>query len=116
MKILSISNIITNSSSEVFCYYDEYSDRRLRKLLATILKTLGIDKPVDEVFSITYYESDAAEEDGITLEEALKEREDAYGHPYIDGFRITSKDPKLEELCKELSVIDTIFEYEEVYN
>ena len=115
MKILSISDVITNSSSEVFCYYDKLSDKRLKGLLGCILETFGVDEKVEDVFNIEYFLSDYAEED-MTEGEALEEISNSYDMPYIDGYKITSKSEKYNKLCKLLSQLDVLFDYEEVYN
>ena len=117
MKILSISDVITNSSSEVFCMFDEDSDKRLWNLLSCILETFEIKEPVNEVFNISYELSFSAEEDNIKdAKEALKERCGYNGQPYITQYVITAKDPKYDKLCRVLSNLDCLFDYEEVYN
>ena len=116
MKILSISDVITNSSSEVFCYYDKESDKKLRNLLKCIFETFGVNEPLDEICTIEYHLSSAAEYDNVTtVKEALESCCDSEGHSYISYYDVIPRSPKYKSLCALLSNLDSMFEYAEVY-
>lgn len=130
MKILSISDVITNSSSEVFVYFDKTSEKKLKELVDVILATFNVPKTFDDLFTIEYELSDEAED--YSVEEALSEGVGDYG-PLIESYKVVPKErghyeypcKKLldltnmfdyEYLCKKLSDLINMFNYEEVYN
>ena len=54
IKIKSITDVITNSSTEVYTFVDEYGKENLKKFITGILKASGSDKTCDDVFRIRY--------------------------------------------------------------
>lgn len=52
IKFHSVIDVITNSSTEIYSWYDE-SIGACKEMLEEIFKVFGVDKPVDEVFHIT---------------------------------------------------------------
>lgn len=116
MKILSISDVITNSSSEVFVYFDKTSEKKLKELVDTILATFDVPKTFDDLFTIEYELSDEADEHGYSVEEALSEGIGDY-EPLIESYKVFPKEHgQYEYLCKKLSDLIDMFNYEEVYN
>lgn len=53
MKIQSISDLITNSSTEVFVVYDESNIKSIKELVNAILSLSGTDKTFDDYFEIS---------------------------------------------------------------
>ena len=116
MKILSISNVITNSSSEVFVYFDKTSEKKLKELVDVILETFNVHKTFDDLFTIEYELSDEAEEHYYSVEEALSEGIGRY-QPLIESYKVVPKERgHYEYLCKKLSDLINMFNYEELYN
>ena len=116
MKILSISDVITNSSSEVFVYFDKTSEKKLKELVDAFLTTFDVDKTFDDLFTIAYELSDEAVENNLSVEEALSEGVNDYG-PLIESYKVIPKERgHYEYLCKELSDLIDMFNYEEIYN
>lgn len=114
MKILSISDVITNSSSEVFVYFDKTSEKKLKELVDVILATFNVPKTFDDLFTIEYELSDEAED--YSVEEALSEGVNDYG-PLIESYKVVPKERgHYEYLCKKLSDLINMFNYEEIYN
>ena len=54
IKIKSITDVITNSSTEVYTFVDEYGKENLKKFITGILKASGSDKTCDDLFEIRY--------------------------------------------------------------
>lgn len=132
MKILSISDVITNSSSEVFTYYTEDSIKEIKRLVDAILKAGGSDKTCDDLFEInlTYDEEalqEVLEESEEELENLTKEQKLRIALEYddglsvgdrqcIDGFEVIAKDPKNEIVASFIADIPFIFDTEAFYN
>lgn len=53
MVIIGFSDIITNSSSEVYCVYSEEGINRIKELVNSILEVAGSDKKCDDLFEIS---------------------------------------------------------------
>lgn len=114
--MISFSDIITNSSSEVFVFFNKDSEKRIKELVDVILGTFHVDKTFDDLFTIEYELSDIALEDKISVEEALTGDSDPYGLPYITSYKIVPKERgQYEYLCQLLSRLPDMFDYEVVY-
>ncbi len=117
MKIISISDVITNSSSEVFVFFNKDSEKRIKELVDVILGTFHVDKTFDDLFTIEYELSDNALEDNISVEQALTDSCDSNGMPYITSYKIVPKERgQYEYLCQLLSKLPDMFHYEVVYH
>jgi hypothetical protein len=125
IKIQSTSDIITNSSSEVFMVYDGHAFKKIKELVNAILAATGYEQTFDDMFEIKphisedfvceYPEySDLSEEE--LLEKAYEHDNDRYdGWPVVDSYVVTAKDEKNEKLADILSGIDGIFETYAMY-
>lgn len=114
--MISISDVITNSSSEVFVYFDKTSEKKLKELVDVILATFNVPKTFDDLFTIEYELSDEANEGNYTVEEALSEGANDYG-PLIESYKVVPKERgHYEYLCEKLSDLFDMFNYEEFYN
>lgn len=117
IKIQSISDIITNSSSEVFVIYDDNSVKTLKEVVSRLI---GDD--FDNRFKVEYELSDWAVDEymadknkgDISLEEwCIAYEETNQYSPAIIGLNISAKDPKDNELAAAISKLPYLFDYEE---
>lgn len=130
MKILSISDVITNSSSEVFTYYTESSIKEVKRLIDAILKAGGSDKTCDDLFEINLtFDEDRVrciwenngETGDLTKEQMLQIALDYDNGLYpddrhcIDGFEVIPKDPNNAMAASFISDIPFIFDTAAVY-
>lgn len=130
MKIISFSDVITNSSSEVFTYYTESSIREVKALIDAILKAGGSDKTCDDLFEInlSFDEEfvrdmwfDQGNEEEPTYEQLLEFAKnydcglDFCDDHCIDGFYVIPKDPKDQKTAGLIANIPFIFDTE-AYN
>ena len=53
MKVKSVTNVITNSSSETFLVVNENAIDTVKNFIDAILETAGSEKTCDELFDIT---------------------------------------------------------------
>ncbi|WQJ53658.1 MAG: hypothetical protein [Wendovervirus sonii] len=68
MKIQSVSDIITNSSSEVFMVINDNQVKGLKEVISKMLKAFGnISEPIDEILEIKKIYNYQAEENINTL-------------------------------------------------
>lgn len=118
MKIINISDVITNSSSEVFCVFDKYTFDRIKKTVNKILESFNVDSKFDDLFELVpKFDEDILEDTPeLTLEEAMSHDNDCQGYPYIIGYDIISKTEKYKKLAEVLSDLQNIFNYEEFYS
>ena len=131
MKIIGFSDVITNSSSEVFTIYTEEGLEQIKKIVDAVLKVGGSELTFDDLFTIElcfdedyawdeYIEEhpDAVREN-VSTEELLQfckdHNNDYEGSTLIDGFSIVAKDEKNTEAAQLLNGIDYIFDHEERY-
>jgi hypothetical protein len=64
----SFSDIITNSSTEIFTTCTENSVELIKKFINTILKEAGSDKTADDLFTIRNYNTKEVYEQGDIME------------------------------------------------
>lgn len=132
VKIQSVSDIITNSSSEVFVIYDQEGIDTIKTIVNSILRLSKSEYSCDDLFDFEFIWDDIAEEyynddggfkkTGKTLEEYRVDMQNdrlkwGKGAPLIQGFKVI---PKLDTSeCKEaadiLSKIDVIFKSDVFY-
>lgn len=127
IKVQSVSDIITNSSTEVFMIYDEESVKQIKELVNAILDLGNYKERFDDLFEckITFDEERLLDENpeykGLSEKELLEkayEYDDDFryeGYPIVNGYTITSKNVKDEKLATMLSNIDNIFGTYSVY-
>lgn len=121
VKIQSVSDIITNSSSEVFMVYDADGLKRIKELVNAVLSLNENNTyTFDDLFTI---EADLEVEEfldeypdfaGLGYEDLLREAylidEDNYGsYPWVHGYTVTARNPKNDEIAEKLSNLDKIF-------
>lgn len=122
IKIQSVSDIITNSSSEVFMVYNNESFKDIKELVNAILNINKDNKyTFDDLFEIKallekeYFLESYPEYEGMTDDELLEkarciDEENCEGYPFVCGYEVTAKKTENEEVAGILSKIDRIFE------
>lgn len=130
MKIQSISDIITNSSSEVFTIYSEESLKAVKELVNSILELAGDRYNFDDYFDIDFAIdssriddmkdlhpeiTDEAELKKMVLEEYNHSIESGEGSWGVEGIIVTAKDPKCKKAAELIANIENIFDHEEMY-
>ena len=126
MVIIGFSDVITNSSSEVFCVYNEEGINRIKELVNSILEVAGSDKKFDDLFEISLIPDSFLDEDFYDAFDREPENEqelleyaltlDQYDRPAFEGINVVAKDPKDKHTADLISYIDSIFEFREYYN
>lgn len=119
IKIQSVSDIITNSSTEVFMVYNDSAFKNIKELVNAILALAGSDQTFDDLFEIKagvdeYFIEQHPEYADLPEDELLaKAREidsERYdGYPYVSYYEVTAKEAKNTATAKILSKIDEIF-------
>lgn len=132
VKIQSVSDIITNSSSEVFVIYDQNGIDTIKALVNSILKLSESEYSCDDLFDFEFIWDDIAEEyynddgglekTGKTLEEYCQDMQNdclnwREGAPLIVGIKVIPKldTPECKEVADMLSKIDNIFKSDVFY-
>lgn len=125
MKIQSISDVITNSSSEIFPIYRGGDFKAIKELVNELLKLAGSCKTFDDLFEIKIWATEDAEEEysksnsTLSLEEwCLGHDEDIdieYENPYVESYTIIAKTEEAKEAAHKLTNLDNLFEYVETY-
>lgn len=117
-KIQSISDLITNSSSEVFMIYTKEGIESFKEIVSTL-----IGEDFDKRFNLDVYCSEQAVDDYFDSRSDLHiedwcfehDKNDYEGSPYIEGFGITARDPEYIKQANALNRIYSLFESEERY-
>lgn len=132
VKIQSISDIITNSSSEVFVIYDQNGIDAIKALVNSLFRIANSKYVFDDLFDIhfiwdeiveEYYNDDGGfEGTGQTIEEYRQHLQDerlryGEGGPVITGIKVTPKlnTSECKEVADALSTIDSIFRSDVFY-
>jgi hypothetical protein len=121
--VQSVSDIITNSSSEVFMVYSDQSFKQIKELVNAILAINGENKyTFDDLFEVEanmdreWFLEQYPEYDGLSDEELLEKArqydEENYGegYPYVNGYVVTAKNVAHDDIAAKLSSLDRIFE------
>lgn len=132
VKIQSVSDIITNSSSEVFVIYDQNGIDAIKTLVNSILRLSKSEYSCDDLFNFEFIWDDIAEEyynddgglekTGKTLEEYRQDMQNdrlnwREGSPLTIGIKVIPKlnTPECKEVADMLSRIDNIFKSDVFY-
>jgi len=135
IKIQSESDIITNSSSEVFIKYDTKSVDTFKEKFQKLIKLLGSNVDIDDAIEIipVFDDEDEAisewKENNHTDREpskqelydyVFKETDHSFrikekSFPFIYDLEIRAKDPKYAELVNIMQYFTEPFESEELY-
>lgn len=119
IKIQSVSDIITNSSTEVFMVYDNSAFKNIKELVNAILALAGSNQTFDDLFEIKacvseYFLDEYPEYAGLTENEILErarmiDKDNYDSYPYVNHYEVVAKDVKNDNTAKILSQIDEIF-------
>ena len=122
LKIQSISDIITNSSSEVFCIYTKQSIDVFKNLISIL-----IGRDFDNVFVIEYKYSYLAEvcynnskHKDLDFEDYCLKYNNSWEEngdepPFIDGISLKAINKEDEGLASAITSLLTNFEYVSIY-
>ena len=121
IKIQSVSDLITNSSSEAFVMYTKEVIQLFKYIVSTLIgddfdKHFNLELDIDEWW-MDDYETRPEDEKDLSFEDwCFKHDAESYeGSPYIGGFIVTAKDPKDVDKADKLNQIYSIFETETRY-
>lgn len=93
IKIQSVSDVITNSSTEIYTVCTEYTLDRLKDIVNSILKITNSTLTADDLFTFE-----------------LDEESHGYSSYYDRGYKVIPKNENYTEAAKYLSNIMDIFE------
>lgn len=99
IKIQSISDVITNSSTEIYTICTEHTLDRLKEIVNSILKITDSTLTADDLFTFE-----------------LEEPVDSQDYYYDRGYRVIPKEENYTKAAKCLSNIMYIFEQKASYN
>lgn len=120
IKVQTISNIITNSSSEIFVIYRKSDFEFIKEIINELLKLAGSNKTFDDLFELKIWTTEEAEEayakSGSSqnfidwcmdkdLNIDIDER-----NPYIESYTIDAKSEEAESVAYKLSNLAFLFE------
>ena len=115
MKIINFTDVITNSSSEVFTFYD-------KSTISIIKDAVNGEHNFDDYFTIeldideSIYDKYPDTEYKDLVEIAIKyDFEHTEGLPCVTGFTVTAKDPKNTKIARLLNKLDDITYSDERY-
>lgn len=119
IKIQSVSDVITNSSSEIFTIYRKIDFRTIREIVDELLKLAGSDKTFDDLFELKIWTTEEADEDYVNSGSSqdfidwCMERNSkidlTYNDPYIDSYTIIAKSDEAKSVANKLSNLDNLF-------
>ena len=123
INIQSVSDLITNSSSEIFVIYTKEGISTLKDIVSQLL-----DKDFDEYFTIKVicneycwqtYEERPEDESDLSYEDwcfkHCEDWNDYDGAPAIENIEIVAKNPEDEKTARLINSIPYIFESESRY-
>lgn len=128
MKIIGFTDVITNSSSEVFTIYDESVVNAIRELVNSILKING-DYTFDDLFTIEFkiddervedywhdeYQGTPSHDELLDFAKHFDENHIGESVPLIEGITVKARDSANDATAKLISEIGNYFEGVEVY-
>lgn len=125
--VQSISDIITNSSSEVFVLYDDNALKNIKDLVNAVLAAADTKLTFDELFEIQplldeseflmdYPDLNGFPKDQLLQEAIEKDKKGLWdGRQYVYGYEVIAKEQKNQKYAEILSRIDSIFQTFAVY-
>lgn len=125
--VQSISDIITNSSSEVFVLYDDNALKNIKDLVNAVLAAADTKLTFDDLFEIQplldeyeflmdYPDLKGFPNDQLLQEAIEKDKKGLWdGRQYVYGYEVIAKEQKNQKYAEILSRIDSIFQTFAVY-
>ena len=125
IKVQSVSDVITNSSSEIFIIYRRGDFEIIREIVDELLKLAGSDKTFDDLFELKISTTEEAKEDYANsgsnqdfidwcMEMDSKIDIDC-DDPYIKSYTIVAKSDEAKSVADKLSSLDNLFERIDTY-
>lgn len=121
VKIQSVSDLITNSSSEAFVMYTKEGIQTFKDIVSALIgddfdNHFNLELDIDEWW-ISDYEERPEEEKDLSFEDWCfkHDTEEWEGRPFVEGFTVITKDPKDLDKANKLNQIYSIFETEARY-
>lgn len=120
ISIQSVTDIITNSSSEIFVIYRKSDFEFIKEIINELLKLAGSNKTFDDLFELKIWTTEEAEEDYAKssssqdfidwcmdkdLDIDIDER-----NPYIESYTIDAKSEEAKLVAYKLSNLAFLFE------
>lgn len=122
MKIINFTDVITNSSSEVFTFYDKSTISIIKDAVNGILSLVDSEHNFDDYFTIeldideSVYDRYPNTEYKDLVELAIKyDNAHSESLPCVTGYTVTAKDPKNKEIARLLNKLDEISYSDERY-
>lgn len=123
--VQSVSDIITNSSSELFTIYRGSDFEVIKNIVNEILKLAGSDKTFDDLFELKIWVTEEAEEEYSSCNSDLDLIDWCLDHdsdvdldndnPYIESYTIIAKSDEAKSVAYKLSNLDSLFDKVECY-
>lgn len=122
LKIQSVSDIITNSSTEVFMVYDDTSFKNIKELVNAILSLnkdntytfddlFTVEASFDKEGFISMFPEYKDLSDSELLQQAYEYDDDNYdSYPFVNSYVVKAKSNVHDKVAEELSKIDQIFQ------
>lgn len=120
IKIQSVSDIITNSSSEVFMIFTREGINTFKEIISTLIgedfdNRFNLEICLND-YALEEYEDDEDKGDMSFEDWCFKHDEQGWeGSTYVEGFYVTAKDPQYKEQASMINQIYCLFESEERY-
>lgn len=119
ISLQSISDIITNSSSEVFVIYTKEGIESFKEIISTLIGD-DFDRHFNlEILTDEYLMEDYMEEgdNGLSFEDwCLQHDRDYYeGSSAVEGFVVTARNPEDSDKASAINKLYSLFESEERY-
>lgn len=122
VKIQSVSDLITNSSSEVFVMYTKEGLQQFKDIVSALIgddfdNHFNLEIITDDYCAPEDYADRPEEYSDMSFEDwCFKHDADCWeGSPFVEGFVITAKNPKDVDKANKLNQIYSIFESETRY-
>lgn len=120
IPIQSVTDVVTNSSSEIFVIYRKSDFEFIKEIVNELLKLAGSNKTFDDLFELKIWTTEEAEEDYAKsgssqdfidwcmdkdLDIDIDER-----NPYIESYTIDAKSEEAKSVAYKLSKLAFLFE------
>lgn len=103
IRIQSIVDVITNSSTEIYVVATDYTLDRIKDIVNAVLEIGESDLTADDLFT-------------FELEDEPDDEDGSYSGYYNCGYKITPKKEQYEKAAKLLSGLENIFQMDTCYN
>jgi len=118
IKLETLLDIVTNSSSVTYVIAVKSGVEKIKELVNELAKSFGADKSFDDLFDIKImYEWYDYNTDEDVVKDSLDDFADEYGdNHYTSSFVVTAKDEKDKKAAQILSTLESMFSYDSYYD